>query len=242
MRRAFLDGLGDTKISVDYQKLDGRRSQWDTKFSGVRNILYERYTETTNENTKARLEKYIREEPCSSCHGARLRPEMLAVTVGGKSIYEVCCLSCRESLEFFEGLELTERQQFIGGRIVKEILERLRFLVDVGLDYLTLDRASATLSGGEAQRIRLATQIGAGLMGVLYILDEPSIGLHQRDNERLIKTLERLRDIGNTVIVVEHDEDTIRCRRLRDRHGARRRRQRRTRSRGGNACRYHGLS
>ena len=104
MRRAFLDGLGDTKISVDYQKLDGRRSQWDTKFSGVRNILYERYTETTNENTKARLEKYIREEPCSSCHGARLRPEMLAVTVGGKSIYEVCCLSCRESLEFFEGL------------------------------------------------------------------------------------------------------------------------------------------
>ncbi len=211
VRRAFLDGMGDQKISVDYQKLDGRRSQWDTKFSGVRNILYERYTETTNENTKARLEKYIREGPCSSCHGARLRPEMLAVTVGGKSIYEVCCLSCRESLEFFEGLELTERQQFIGGRIVKEILERLRFLVDVGLDYLTLDRASATLSGGEAQRIRLATQIGAGLMGVLYILDEPSIGLHQRDNERLIKTLERLRDIGNTVIVVEHDEDTIRA-------------------------------
>ncbi len=211
VRRAFLDGMGDKKISVDYQKLDGRRSQWDTKFSGVRNILYERYTETTNENTRARLEKYIREEPCSSCHGARLRPEMLAVTVGGKSIYEVCCLSCRESLEFFEGLELTERQQFIGGRIVKEILERLRFLVDVGLDYLTLDRASATLSGGEAQRIRLATQIGAGLMGVLYILDEPSIGLHQRDNERLIKTLERLRDIGNTVIVVEHDEDTIRA-------------------------------
>lgn len=211
VRRAFLDGMGDTKISVDYQKLDGRRSQWDTKFSGVRNILYERYTETTNENTKARLGKYIREEPCSTCHGARLRSEMLAVTVGGKSIYEVCCLSCRESLEFFEGLELTERQQFIGGRIVKEILERLRFLVDVGLDYLTLDRASATLSGGEAQRIRLATQIGAGLMGVLYILDEPSIGLHQRDNERLIKTLERLRDIGNTVIVVEHDEDTIRA-------------------------------
>ena len=211
VRRAFLDGMGDQKISVDYQKLDGRRSQWDTKFSGVRNILYERYTETTNENTKARLEKYIREEPCSTCHGARLRSEMLAVTVGGKSIYEVCCLSCRESLEFFEGLELTERQQFIGGRIVKEILERLRFLVDVGLDYLTLDRASATLSGGEAQRIRLATQIGAGLMGVLYILDEPSIGLHQRDNERLIKTLERLRDIGNTVIVVEHDEDTIRA-------------------------------
>ena len=205
VRRIFLDGLGDKKMRVDYHTQDGRDTHWDTKYSGVRNILYERYTETTNDNTRARLERYIREEPCTACHGARLRPEMLAVTVGGKSIYDVCRLSCRESLEFFEGLELSERQQFIGGRIVKEILERLRFLVDVGLDYLTLDRASATLSGGEAQRIRLATQIGAGLMG------EPSIGLHQRDNERLIKTLERLRDIGNTVIVVEHDEDTIRA-------------------------------
>ena len=210
-RKVFLDGLGDKKMRVDYHTQDGRDTHWFTKYSGVRNILYERYTETTNENTRARLEKYIREEPCRACHGARLRPEMLAVTVGGKSIYDVCCLSCRESLEFFEHLELNERQEFIGGRIVKEILERLRFLVDVGLDYLTLDRASATLSGGEAQRIRLATQIGAGLMGVLYILDEPSIGLHQRDNERLIGTLERLRDLGNTVIVVEHDEDTIRA-------------------------------
>ena len=211
VRKIFLDGLGDKKMRVDYHTQDGRDTHWFTKYSGVRNILYERYIETTNENTKAKLERYIREEPCSACHGARLRPEMLAVTVGDKSIYDVCCLSCRESLEFFEHLELTERQQFIGGRIVKEILERLRFLVDVGLDYLTLDRASATLSGGEAQRIRLATQIGAGLMGVLYILDEPSIGLHQRDNERLIATLERLRDLGNTVIVVEHDEDTIRA-------------------------------
>ena len=211
VQKVFLDGLGDKKMRVDYHTQDGRDTHWFTKYSGVRNILYERYVETTNENTKARLERYIREEPCSACHGARLRPEMLAVTVGGKSIFDVCCLSCRESLAFFEGLELTERQQFIGGRIVKEILERLRFLVDVGLDYLTLDRASATLSGGEAQRIRLATQIGAGLMGVLYILDEPSIGLHQRDNERLIGTLERLRDLGNTVIVVEHDEDTIRA-------------------------------
>ena len=210
-KRAFLDGLGDKKMEVHYHKLDGTESHWSTKFSGVRNLLYERYIETTNENTKARLEKFIREEPCTTCHGARLRPEMLAVTVGDKSIYDVCCMSCRDSLVFFEGLELTERQQFIGGRIVKEVVERLRFLVDVGLDYLTLDRASATLSGGEAQRIRLATQIGAGLMGVLYILDEPSIGLHQRDNDRLIKTLERLRDIGNTVIVVEHDEDTIRA-------------------------------
>ena len=211
VRKVFLDGLGDKKMRVDYRTQDGRDTHWFTKYSGVRNILYERYVETTNENTKARLEKYIREEPCRACHGARLRPEMLAVTVGDKSIYDVCCMSCRESLEFFEALELTERQRFIGGRIVKEIMERLRFLVDVGLDYLTLDRASATLSGGEAQRIRLATQIGAGLMGVLYILDEPSIGLHQRDNERLIATLERLRDLGNTVIVVEHDEDTIRA-------------------------------
>ena len=211
VKKAFMDGLGDKQMRVDYHTKDGRDTYWFTKFSGIRNILYERYIETTNENTKARLEKYIREEPCRACHGARLRPEMLAVTVGDKSIYDVCRLSCRESLEFFESLQLSDRQQFIGGRIVKEIMERLRFLVDVGLDYLTLDRASATLSGGEAQRIRLATQIGAGLMGVLYILDEPSIGLHQRDNERLIATLERLRDIGNTVIVVEHDEDTIRA-------------------------------
>lgn len=211
VRKVFLDGLGDKKMRVDYKTQDGRDTHWFTKYSGVRNILYERYIETTNENTKAKLERYIREEPCSTCHGARLRPEMLAVTVGGKSIYEVCCMSCRESLEFFDALELTEREAFIGRAIVKEIGERLRFLVDVGLDYLTLDRASATLSGGEAQRIRLATQIGAGLMGVLYILDEPSIGLHQRDNERLIATLERLRDLGNTVIVVEHDEDTIRA-------------------------------
>ena len=211
VRKVFLDGLGDKKMRVDYHTQDGRDTHWFTKYSGVRNILYERYIETTNENTKAKLERFIREEPCTTCHGARLRPEMLAVTVGDKSIYDVCCMSCRESLAFFQGLELTEREAFIGRAIVKEIIERLRFLVDVGLDYLTLSRASATLSGGEAQRIRLATQIGAGLMGVLYILDEPSIGLHQRDNARLIATLERLRDLGNTVIVVEHDEDTIRA-------------------------------
>ena len=211
VRKVFLDGLGDKKMRVDYHTQDGRDTHWFTKYSGVRNILYERYIETTNENTKAKLERFIREEPCTTCHGARLRPEMLAVTVGDKSIYDVCCMSCREALAFFQGLELTEREAFIGRAIVKEIIERLRFLVDVGLDYLTLSRASATLSGGEAQRIRLATQIGAGLMGVLYILDEPSIGLHQRDNARLIATLERLRDLGNTVIVVEHDEDTIRA-------------------------------
>lgn len=211
VRTALLDGLGSTKIRVDYHTVDGRNTHWFTPFSGVRTVLFEKYGETTNENIRARLEKYIHEVPCPTCHGARLKPEILAVTVGDKSIYEVCQMSCRDSLEFFRHLELTERQHFIGDRIVKEIVERLRFLVDVGLDYLTLSRASATLSGGEAQRIRLATQIGAGLMGVLYILDEPSIGLHQRDNERLIKTLERLRDQGNTVIVVEHDEDTIRA-------------------------------
>lgn len=211
VRTALLDGLGSTKIRVDYHTVDGRNTHWFTTFSGVRTVLFEKYNETTNDNMRARLEKYISEVPCPTCHGARLKPEFLAVTVGDKSIYEVCQMSCRDSLLFFQNLELTERQHFIGDRIVKEIVDRLRFLVDVGLDYLTLARASATLSGGEAQRIRLATQIGAGLMGVLYILDEPSIGLHQRDNDRLIKTLERLRDQGNTVIVVEHDEDTIRA-------------------------------
>ena len=167
VRDALLDGLGSTKVRVDYHTLDGRDTNWSTTFSGVRSVLFEKYTETTNEKMRARLEKYIHEVPCPTCHGARLKPEILAVTVGDKSIYDVCCMSCRESLEFFRDLKLTERQEFIGGRIVKEIVERLRFLVDVGLDYLTLSRASATLSGGEAQRIRLATQIGAGLMGVL---------------------------------------------------------------------------
>ena len=149
--------------------------------------------------------------PCETCGGKRLKPEVLAVTVNDKSIHDVTEMSAAESLAFFEGLHFTGQAAVIALPIVKEIRERLRFLVDVGLDYLTLERATATLSGGEAQRIRLATQIGAGLMGVLYILDEPSIGLHQRDNERLIATLERLRDLGNTVVVVEHDEDTIRA-------------------------------
>jgi excinuclease ABC subunit A len=149
--------------------------------------------------------------PCKTCGGARLKPEILAVTVGGKNIHEVTVYSAKDSLAFFDSLELSQRDQTIAHRVIKEILERLRFLVDVGLDYLTLERGTASLSGGEAQRIRLATQIGAGLMGVLYILDEPSIGLHQRDNARLIATMERLRDLGNTVIVVEHDEETIRA-------------------------------
>ena len=207
----LLGGLGDKKIRVDYHTRDGRDTSWLTTFSGVRKILFDKYQETTSETMRTHLEKYIREVPCTTCHGARLKPEILAVTVGDKSIWDVCELSCRESLEFFDQLRLEERQLVIAGPIVKEIRARLRFLVNVGLDYLTLSRAAATLSGGEAQRIRLATQIGAGLMGVLYILDEPSIGLHQRDNDRLIATLKSLRDQGNTVIVVEHDEDTIRA-------------------------------
>ncbi|MEE8716170.1 MAG: excinuclease ABC subunit UvrA [Coriobacteriales bacterium] len=210
-QRVFIEGLGSTKVRVDYHTRDGRNTHWFAAFPGLSSILFERYSETDNDNVRARLEQYIREEPCTTCHGARLKPEILAVTVGGKSIYEVCSMSTVDELAFFEGLELTERQQVIGARIVKEIIARLRFLVDVGLGYLTLTRAANTLSGGEAQRIRLATQIGAGLMGVLYILDEPSIGLHQRDNARLIATLKRLRDLGNTVIVVEHDEDTMRA-------------------------------
>ncbi len=209
VQKALLDGLGSTKIRVDYHTRDGRETYWFTKFSGVRNVLFDKYQETTSETMRKHYEKYIREVPCPTCHGARLKPEYLAVTVGERNIQEVCDLSCKEALAFFEGLRLTERQELIGAAIVKEVLARLRFLVNVGLDYLTLSRAAATLSGGEAQRIRLATQIGAGLMGVLYILDEPSIGLHQRDNDRLIQTLRRLRDQGNTVIVVEHDEDTI---------------------------------
>ncbi len=207
----ILSGMGDKKIRVDYHTRDGRDTNWFTTFPGVRKILFDKYQETTSETMRTHLEKYIREVPCTTCNGARLKPEILAVTVGEKSIWQVCELSCKDALTFFEGLELTERQTFIAAAIVKEITARLRFLVNVGLDYLTLSRAAATLSGGEAQRIRLATQIGAGLMGVLYILDEPSIGLHQRDNDRLIETLKRLRDQGNTVIVVEHDEDTIRA-------------------------------
>ena len=210
VQSALLDGLGSTKVRVDYLTRDGRNTHWFTTFAGVRKILFDKYQETTSDTMRTHLEKYIREVPCSTCHGARLKPEILAVTVGEKNIWQVCELSCRDALGFFEGLELTERQRFIAGAVVKEILARLRFLVNVGLDYLTLSRAAATLSGGEAQRIRLATQIGSGLAGVLYVLDEPSIGLHQRDNMRLISTLRNLRDLGNTLIVVEHDEETIR--------------------------------
>ncbi|HHW03353.1 MAG TPA: excinuclease ABC subunit UvrA [Thermoanaerobacterales bacterium] len=180
-------------------------------FEGVVNNLKRRYQETGSEWSREEIEDYMSTKPCPACKGARLKPESLAVTVGGKSIAEVTALSIREAMSFFENLPLTRREEMIAHQVLKEIKNRLQFLVDVGLDYLTLDRSSGTLSGGESQRIRLATQIGSRLVGVLYILDEPSIGLHQRDNERLLKTLKELRDLGNTVLVVEHDEDTMRA-------------------------------
>ena len=191
--------------------MDGRDTYWYIEWEGVLAAVKRRYTEAQSDAQREKLSAYFATVPCETCGGKRLKPEVLAVTVGDKSIHDVTEMSAAESLAFFEGLHFTGQAAVIALPIVKEIRERLRFLVDVGLDYLTLERATATLSGGEAQRIRLATQIGAGLMGVLYILDEPSIGLHQRDNERLIATLERLRDLGNTVVVVEHDEDTIRA-------------------------------
>ncbi len=207
---ALLNGLGKEKVRVDYLTVDGRETYWYIEWEGALAAVMHRYQEAQSDTQREKLSSYFAIIPCQTCGGKRLKPEILAVTVGGRSIYEVTEMSAAESLEFFEGLSFTGQDEQIAGPIVKEIKARLQFLVDVGLDYLTLERATATLSGGEAQRIRLATQIGAGLMGVLYILDEPSIGLHQRDNDRLISTLEHLRDLGNTVIVVEHDEETIR--------------------------------
>ena len=180
-------------------------------FEGIVNNLNRRYAETTSDYSRASIEESMRECECSECKGSRLKHEALAVTVGGKNIYEFCTMPINEELEFIENLQLTEKEKMIGSLVIKEIKERLNFLNSVGLDYLSLSRESATLSGGEAQRIRLATQIGSSLMGVLYILDEPSIGLHQRDNDKLLDTLRHLRDIGNTLIVVEHDEDTMRA-------------------------------
>lgn len=209
-REAIMGGLGDEKIRVDYVTVSGRDTFWFITWEGARAAIAQRRDESTSEKQREKFNAYFSQHPCGSCHGKRLKPEILAVTVGGKSINEVTEMSARDSLAFFQSLTFEGANLAIAGPIVKEIVARLKFLVDVGLDYLTLDRATASLSGGEAQRIRLATQIGAGLMGVLYILDEPSIGLHQRDNDRLIATLEHLRDLGNTVIVVEHDEDTIR--------------------------------
>ncbi len=206
----ILYGTGTDKILVNYRDASGRRQQYLATFEGVINNLSRRYRETASPYIREEIERYMSDRPCPACGGARLRPEALAVKLGGLSIVDVTRLSIKEAREFFQRLELTERERLIARQVLKEINARLGFLINVGLDYLTLDRAAGTLSGGEAQRIRLATQIGSGLTGVLYILDEPSIGLHQRDNRRLLDTLLHLRDLGNTVIVVEHDEDTIR--------------------------------
>ena len=208
IKQIILYGTGSQKIKVDYTRSYGIGS-YMTPFEGVITNLERRYRETSSDYSKIEIEKYIDEVRCPKCKGARLNDEVLAVTVNGMNIYELTKLSIREEMRFMEELQLTEREEMIASQIVKEIKARLQFLLDVGLDYLSLARSSGTLSGGEAQRIRLATQIGSGLMGVLYILDEPSIGLHQRDNDRLIGTLKHLRDLGNTVIVVEHDEDTM---------------------------------
>ena len=198
------------EVKVRYKNRWGRERQYSTGFEGVITFLERRHNETDSEWSKEKYEAYMREVPCPVCGGARLKPEVLAVRVGGRSIAEVCALPIREAREFLDTLDLGERERAIATQVLKEIQARLGFLLDVGLDYLSLMRPAGTLSGGEAQRIRLATQIGSGLVGVLYVLDEPSIGLHQRDNRRLIETLTRLRDLGNTLIVVEHDEDTIR--------------------------------
>jgi excinuclease ABC subunit A len=206
----ILYGTDGEKIKVTYEKEYGSGS-FMAPFEGVITSMERRYKETKSEGMKEYYEGFMSLTPCSVCHGDRLKKESLAVTIGGKNIAEVTQLSVMECIAFFSSLKLTDRENLIANQIMKEIHARLGFLRDVGLDYLTLARAAATLSGGEAQRIRLATQIGSGLMGVLYILDEPSIGLHQRDNDRLLATLKRMRDLGNTLLVVEHDEDTIRC-------------------------------
>jgi excinuclease ABC subunit A len=206
----FLYGTDGDKVYVQYRNRMGRRRSYMIAFEGIVSSLERRYRDTDSSTQRERIEEYMSFRPCPVCRGARLKPEVLAVTVGGRNIHQFTQLSVSAALRFTAALELTETEALIGSRIVKEIRERLTFLDDVGVGYLNLDRASATLSGGEAQRLRLATQIGSQLVGVLYILDEPSIGLHQRDNNRLIGTLERLRDLGNTVVVVEHDEQMMR--------------------------------
>ncbi len=210
-RRLFLYGTDGEKLYVTYRNRMGRKRSYMLAFEGIVTSLERRYRETDSAYQKERIEEYMTLRPCPECKGARLKPTSLAVTVGGRNIAELTRSSVERAITFVDELELTETEGAIGARILKEIRERLGFLENVGVGYLTLDRAAGTLSGGEAQRIRLATQIGSSLMGVLYILDEPSIGLHQRDNARLLATLERLRDLGNTVIVVEHDEETIRA-------------------------------
>ena len=205
----LLYGLGDELITFPYTNMAGRERIYEAPFEGLIPSLERRYREASSEWVKQDVEQYMSVSTCTACGGKRLRPEVLGVTVGGKNIIEVTELTISEALEFLTEVRLTEREQLIARQVLKEIKERLSFLVNVGLDYLTLSRASATLSGGESQRIRLATQIGSGLTGVLYVLDEPSIGLHQRDNQRLLDALRELRDLGNTLIVVEHDRETM---------------------------------
>ncbi|WP_338627082.1 excinuclease ABC subunit UvrA [Clostridium baratii] len=205
----LLYGTDGKRLKVDYVK-DGVKATYNSAWEGEINSLQRRYRETNSDIIKGDIEQYMSDNHCPKCKGARLNKEALAVTVGDKNIYEFTTLSIKEELDFIKGVNFSEKDRIISEQIIKEIVSRLEFLVNVGLDYLNLSRSSGTLSGGEAQRIRLATQIGSALMGVLYILDEPSIGLHQRDNDKLIQTLKHLRDVGNTVIVVEHDEDTIR--------------------------------
>lgn len=208
-RAAILDGK-DYKVEVSYRNRFGRERRYTSGFEGVKAYIKRKHEETESDFARDRYEQYMRQVACPSCGGARLNPTILGVKVGGKSIADITDLSLADALAFVRGLQLSTREAKIGEQVLKEIDARLQFLLDVGLDYLTLSRSAGTLSGGEAQRIRLATQIGSGLVGVLYVLDEPSIGLHQRDNRRLIETLTKLRDMGNTLIVVEHDEDTMR--------------------------------
>lgn len=199
------------KVSFDYENMRGEVKTFHTEYEGILPMVKRRHSEASTDAMREEFEKFMSIKPCTTCHGARLKPEVLAITVGGKNIEEVTDMTIKEAAQFFSSLSLSQRELVIGEQILKEIKARLGFLNNVGLDYLTMSRAAGTLSGGEAQRIRLATQIGSGLVGVLYILDEPSIGLHQRDNDRLIETLKGLRDLGNTLLVVEHDEDTMRA-------------------------------
>ncbi len=210
-RDFFLYGTNGERVQVSYRNRFGRRRSYTTQFEGIVRNLERRYSETDSELTREKIEEYMTLRPCPECHGARLRPESRAVLVSGMPIHEFAALSAQRALEWVDTLSLTEHDQRIARLVLREIQERLRFLDNVGVGYLSMERAASTLSGGEAQRIRLATQIGSSLVGVLYILDEPSIGLHQRDNQKLIATLERLRDLGNTVLVVEHDEGTMRA-------------------------------
>lgn len=210
LQKKVMYGTTD-KVAFTYENMRGEEKEFFTEYEGILPMVKRRHSEASTDSMREEFEKFMSIKPCTTCHGARLKPEVLAITVGDKNINEVTQLTIKEVLDFFSHLQLTDREQVIGAQILKEINARLGFLNNVGLDYLTMNRSAGTLSGGEAQRIRLATQIGSGLVGVLYILDEPSIGLHQRDNDRLIDTLKGLRDLGNTLLIVEHDEDTMRA-------------------------------